>query len=120
MMSQVRRSSLQRVNPVAFLPSKLFKVKNIDDKGRVIHVGYLEVTDTDIIFTYEHYPSEVAKWPLTSIRRYGVNVDGNIFALEAGRRAPSGEGLFAFKSDDATDIRQRTDYYIHAQRRPSQ
>ena len=102
---------------VSFLPSKLFKVKNVDDKGRIIHVGYLEVTDTDVIFTYEHYPSEVTKWPLTCIRKYGVNVDGNVFALEAGRRAPTGEGLFAFRSDEASDIRQRIDYYIHAQER---
>lgn len=96
---------------VAFLPSKLFKVKNVDDKGRIIHIGYLEVTDTDVIFTYEHYPSEVTKWPLSCIRRYGINGDGSIFALEAGRRAPDGEGLYAFRTDEATEIRQRVDYY---------
>ena len=113
------RPQLQRANAgtVSFLPSKLFKVKNIDDRGRVIHVGYLEVTDTDVIFTYEHYPSEVTKWPLTCIRKYGTNLNGDVFALEAGRRAPRGEGLFAFKTNDAGDIKERIDYYINAQRR---
>ena len=99
---------------VAFLPSKLFKVKNVDDKGRIIHIGYLEITDTDIIFTYEHYPSEVTKWPLCCIRKYGINLDGDIFALEAGRRAPNGEGLYAFRTDEAFQIRQRMDYYTNA------
>jgi len=99
---------------VAFLPSKLFKVKNVDDKGRIIHIGYLEVTDTDVIFTYEHYPSEVTKWPLCCIRKYGINLDGDIFALEAGRRAPNGEGLYAFRSEEAFEIRQRMDYYTNA------
>lgn len=97
--------------PMPFLPSKLFKVKNIDDKGRIIHIGYLEVTDTDVTFTYEHYPQEVSKWPLNCIRKYGINLDGDIFALEAGRRAPGGEGLYAFRTDEAVDIRQRVDYY---------
>ena len=97
--------------PVNFLPSKLFKVKNVDDKGRIIHIGYLEVTDTDVVFTYEHYPSEVTKWPLSCIRKYGINVDGDIFALEAGRRAPDGEGLYAFRTGEAGEIRRRVDYY---------
>ena len=103
-------SSTSRVG-VSFLPSKLYKVKNVDDKGRIIHIGYLEVTDTDVIFTYEHYPTEVTKWPIKYIRRYGTNVEGDVFALEAGRRAPNGEGIYAFRSDEASEIRKRVDYY---------
>lgn len=102
------------VSSLPFLPSKLFKVKNVDDKGRIIHLGYLEITDTDVVFTYEHYPSDVSKWPLTAIRKYGVNLDGDIFALEAGRRAPTGEGLYAFRTENALEIRQRLDYYTGA------
>ena len=94
-----------------FLPSKLFKVKNVDDKGRIIHVGYLEVTDTDIIFTYEHFPTEVTRWPLTCIRRYGTNADGGTFVVETGRRAPNGEGHYAFKTHEATELTERLDYY---------
>ncbi len=109
--------SLTPPGPVAFLPSKLFKVKNVDDKGRIIHIGFLEVTDTDIMFTYEHYPTEVTKWPLACIRRYGINGEGDIFALEAGRRAPDGEGLYAFKTTEATEIRQTVDYYTSGRAR---
>ena len=97
-----------------YLPSKLFHVKNVDDKGRIIHIGYLEITDSDIIFTYEHYPNEFSKWPLGCIRKYGINLDGNIFVLETGRRAPNGEGLFAFRTDEAYEIRRRIDYYTNA------
>lgn len=97
--------------PVTFLPPKLFKVKNVDDKGRIIHVGYLEITDTDVTFTYEHYPSEVTKWPLTCIRKYGINLEGDVFAMEVGRRSPTGEGLYAFRTEESCEIRQRIDYY---------
>ena len=100
-----------------FLPSKLFKVKNIDDKGRIIHIGYLEITDTDIIFTYEHFPSEVTRWPLTCVRRYGTNADGSVFIVETGRRAPNGEGHYAFKTNEATEIVERIDFYTKSERR---
>ena len=110
-MAVVMTTQPQPAHSVPFLPSKLFKVKNVDDKGRIIHIGYLEITDTDVIFTYEHYPSEVIRFPFTCIRKYGVNVNGDLFALEAGRRAPNGEGLYAFRTEEANEIRQRMDYY---------
>ena len=93
---------------------KSFEVKNVDDKGRIIHYGSLEVNDSEIVFRYEHHPA-VSKWPLNCIRRYGVSLDGGVFALEAGRRAPDGEGLYAFKTigNQACEIRQRVDYYTH-------
>ena len=43
--------------------------------------------------------------------------NSKVFALETGRRVPSGEGLFAFKIDDAADIKERINYYINGQRR---
>ena len=93
---------------------KVFEVKNIDDKGRIIHYGSLEVNESEIVFRYEHHQS-VTRWPLTCIRRYGVSVEGNVFAFEAGRRAPDGEGMYAFKTNgtQACEIRQRVDYYTH-------
>lgn len=96
-----------------FLPPKRFKVKNVDDKGRIIHIGYLEVTEAEVTFTYEYHPTEVITWPLSCIRKYGISADSKIFALEAGRRAPSGEGLFAFKTDEARDINKRIDLYVN-------
>ncbi len=94
-----------------FIASKLFKVKNIDDKGRIIHIGSLEITDNDIIFTYEHFPSEVTRWPLTCIRRYGIGAEGGVFVVETGRRAPNGEGHYAFKTNEAEELVERLDYY---------
>lgn len=96
-------------------PSKAFKVKNIDDKGRIIHIGFLEVSEIGIIFTYEHHPNESTQWPLNCIRKYGVNPVGNLFALEVGRRAPTGEGTYAFRTDDAEEIQRTLDYYISGQ-----
>lgn len=96
-------------------PMKSFYVKNIDDKGRIIHVGQLEITDMEIIFRYEHHP-HVSRWPLKTVRQYGVNRDGDVFAFEAGRRSPEGEGLYAFRTEglEACEIRQRVDYFTHS------
>ncbi len=90
---------------------KIFKVKNIDDKGRIIHLGSLEITDSDIIFSYEHFPSEMTRWPLTCIRRYGIGEEGGVFVVETGRRAPNGQGHYAFKTDQAEELIERLDYY---------
>ena len=88
-----------------------FKVKNVDDKGRIIHVGYLDITESDISFQYEHFPSEKMEWPLSCIRKYGSNNKGTLFILEAGRRAPNGEGMYAFRTKEADDIRKRLDRF---------
>ena len=94
--------------------AKTFEVKNVDDKGRIIHYGSLEVNESEIVFRYEHHQS-VSRWPFTCIRRYGVGLEGDVFAFEAGRRAPDGEGMYAFKtvSTQACEIRQRIDYFTH-------
>ena len=101
--------------PTPSYPVKIFKVKNLDDKGRIIHVGTIEVNSTGIIFRYEHHPETVSHWPLNCIRRYGISLEGDVFAFEAGRKAPDGEGMYAFRSTgtQACEIRQRLDYYTH-------
>ncbi len=93
---------------------KTFEVKNVDDKGRIIHYGTLEVNDSEIVFKYEHHKA-VSRWPLSCIRRYGIGLGGDVFAFEAGRRAPDGEGMYAFKTigTQACEIRQRVDYFTH-------
>lgn len=91
--------------------SHKFKVKNVDDKGRIIHVGYLDITETSISFQYEHFPSEKMEWPLSCIRKYGSNSKGTLFILEAGRRAPNGEGMYAFRTKEADNIRKRLDRF---------
>ena len=98
------------------LPPKRFKVKNIDDRDRIIQLGYLEVTETEVTFTYEYHPTEVIYWPMSCIRKYGISTDSKVFALEAGRRSPSGEGLYAFKTDEAREISKRIDFYVNSSR----
>ena len=91
--------------------SKIFKVKNVDDKGRIISIGFLEVTSTHIIFQYQHYSTKAIKWPLTCIRKFGTNNGGNLFIFEAGRRAPEGEGMYAFRTKKADNIRKLLNDY---------
>lgn len=93
------------------LNSKIFKVKNVDNKGRIINMGFLEVTSTHIIFQYQHYSTRAIKWPLTCIRKFGVNNGGNLFMFEAGRRAPEGEGMYAFRTKKADRIRKLLNEY---------
>lgn len=97
--------------PDAVMGSKLYKVRNVDDKGRIIHVGYMEVSEFGVSFTYEHYPAETTKWPLNCIRRYGVNPADGVLALEVGRRSCTGEGTYAFRSEDAEEISRKIDYF---------
>ena len=91
--------------------SKQYKVRNVDDKGRIIHVGYLEVSELGLTFTYEHYPSEATHWPFTCIRRYGVNAPDGVFAVEVGRRSVTGEGRYAFRTADADEICTTMDHF---------
>ena len=90
---------------------KLYKVKNVDDKGRIIHIGFLDITESNISFQYEHYPAEKLQWPLSCIRKYGSNSKGTLFIIEAGRRAPQGEGMYAFRTKRADEIRKRLDNF---------
>ena len=91
--------------------SKQYRVKNVDVKGRIIHVGFLEVSEIGVTFRFEHYPAEAIHWPLTCIRRYGVNAVTGVLALEVGRRAPTGEGHYGFRADEADEICTVLDHF---------
>lgn len=104
------RTGPRQQSPVGRMASKQYRVKNVDMKGRIIHVGYLEVSELGVTFSYEHYPAEITHWPLTCIRKYGVNPSDGVFALEVGRHAATGEGLYAFRADDAEDICSSLDH----------
>ena len=94
--------------------SKQYRVRNVDAKGRIIHVGYLEVGEDGVMFRFEHYPAEAIRWPLTCIRRYGVNAVTGVLALEVGRRAPTGEGHFGFRAEEADEICTLLDHYTNS------
>jgi fibroblast growth factor receptor substrate 2 len=76
-----------------------FHVKNLDDENRVVGEGELEVTDTHLVL---YSKSQPIKWPLKYLRRYGY--DDNLFSFEAGRRCPTGEGIYAFSTRNAEAI----------------
>lgn len=65
---------------------------NVDDAGRRLCPGQLEVGDSDLIL-YQRGKSPV-RWPLRSLRRYGF--DAELFSFECGRRCPTGPGIYAF------------------------
>jgi hypothetical protein len=97
----------------AISSSKTFYVRNIDDRGRIIHFGYLEISEEGLTFSYEHYQTTI-HWPFNCIRRYGANSEGTVFVIEAGRSSPDGEGLYAFKTENGqacAEMRQRMDYF---------
>lgn len=114
-MANLPVSTTSKFSPGPSTPST-FQVKNIDDKGRIIHVGYLDINPSELVFRYEHHPEHEARWPLSCVRKYGISLEGDVFAFEVGRRAPDGEGTFAFRTEGvkACEIRQRVDYFTQS------
>ncbi|CAH1104177.1 unnamed protein product [Psylliodes chrysocephalus] len=75
----------------------IFQVTNVNDQGRRIKSGKLQVTDTDLVF-YQR-GKKPTKWPLRALRKYGFDME--IFSFECGRRCPTGHGIYAFKCKKA-------------------
>ncbi|XP_006823990.1 fibroblast growth factor receptor substrate 2-like [Saccoglossus kowalevskii] len=82
-----------------FNPS-MFKVKNVDDDGRELGSGTIEVGLADLIL-YQKGKDPV-RWPLRCLRRYGF--DAELFSFESGRRCPTGPGIYAFKCKRAEQL----------------
>lgn len=70
----------------------IFQVTNVDDGGRPISPGQLEVTETELVF-YQRGKGPT-RWPLRCLRKYGFDIE--IFSFECGRRCPTGHGIYAF------------------------
>ncbi|XP_034229973.1 uncharacterized protein LOC117638909 [Thrips palmi] len=90
-------SSKRNINS---LHPNIYEVVNVDDDGNKISDGLLEVTDTELIHRQKNKPAIV--WPLKSLRRYGA--DSQLFSFESGRRAPTGEGIYAFRCQRAEEL----------------
>jgi len=71
----------------------MFAVNNVDNMGTKLSSGQLEITDTDLIL-YQKGKQPV-KWPLKYLKRYGF--EAGLFSFEAGRKTPTGPGVYAFK-----------------------
>jgi len=78
----------------------IFTVLNVDDMGRQISPGKLEVSETDLVLYVRGKPP--LTWPLRCLRRYGF--DNDLFSFESGRRCPTGAGIFAFRCDRAQSL----------------
>ena len=80
--------------------ANVFAVLNVDELGRHLQPGKLEVTETDLVL----YVSgrQAMLWPLRCLRRYGYDED--LFSFESGRRCPSGPGIYAFKCHRAESL----------------
>ncbi|CAL8106659.1 unnamed protein product [Calicophoron daubneyi] len=51
-------------------------------------------------------------WPLFTLRRFGF-YGSSLFKLEAGRRAPRGEGHYLFRIKALREFRQYFEHYVH-------
>ncbi len=82
-------------------PYEEFNVTNINDQHRLVHSGVMYVTDSDLVYI-DKKSHEKWEWPLKFLRRYGC--EGYVFSFEAGRKCPSGEGLYAFNCKRANAL----------------
>lgn len=85
-------------------PYPHFTVTNINDQHRLVHSGIMFVTETHLIYI-DKKSHEKWEWPLKFLRRYGC--EGFVFSFEAGRKCPSGEGLYAFNCKKANALFNR-------------
>ncbi|XP_023013332.1 uncharacterized protein [Leptinotarsa decemlineata] len=86
----------------------IFQVTNVNDLGRPISPGKLQVTETELVF-YQR-GKKPTKWPLRSLRKYGF--DTEVFSFECGRRCPTGHGIYAFKCKKAEQLFNIVQHHI--------
>ncbi len=69
-------------------------------QGNATFEGHIKVTETSL----ELFRRGVApiRWPFKSLRRYGG--DEEQFTFEAGRRCPTGPGVYAFRCSRAPQL----------------
>jgi len=75
----------------------IFKVDNINSYGRKHASAKIQVSNDSLCIRQKHRQS--LHIPLETIKRYGL--DGSIFILECGRRAPLGQARYAFRCKQA-------------------
>lgn len=71
---------------------------------------HLFIADTEIRLVSAQDGSQIVAWPFTCLRRY-MSSQGK-FSLEAGRRAPTGEGKFVFITSQHEEIYKVLDNVI--------
>jgi hypothetical protein len=87
----------------------IFKVDNINSHGRKHSTAKIQITNDDLCIRQKHRHS--MHIPLDTIKRYGL--DGSIFILECGRRAPLGQARYAFRCKHARRLTECLDQRIN-------
>ncbi|KAM7354537.1 uncharacterized protein ACRADG_006178 [Cochliomyia hominivorax] len=72
--------------------------------------GFLEINPQELIFLASE--QEPVTWALQHLRRYGLN--GNIISFEAGRRCPTGPGIYTFRCCNAGQFYIKFQRYINS------
>lgn len=86
----------------------IFKVDNINSYGRKHSSAKIQISSENLCIHQKHRQSLFI--PLDTIKRYGL--DGSIFILECGRRAPLGQARYAFRCKQARDLVECLDQRI--------
>jgi hypothetical protein len=77
-------------------------------QGRSTFQGHIKVSETTLeLFRRGIDPIQ---WPLKSLRRYGSDTEQ--FTFEAGRRCPTGPGVYAFKCSRAQQLFNLVQNYV--------
>nr|XP_002130339.1 docking protein 5 [Ciona intestinalis] len=73
---------------------------------------FLYVSTEEVELLDKQTKKSVIKWPLYQLRKYGR--DKQEFSLEAGRRCPSGQGMFTFTTDQYNSIFREVENNVKA------
>lgn len=100
-MGNKNSSSISNVdvadNNIPLTNDDIFKVDNINSYGRKHASAKIKISYDDLCIRQKRRQS--LHIPLETIKRYGI--DGSIFILECGRRAPMGPARYAFRCKQA-------------------
>ena len=89
---------------------EVFKVDNINFQGRKHASARIQISNDSLCIEQKHRQS--LHIPLEAIKRYGL--DGSMFILECGRRAPLGQARYAFRCKQAHRLVSSLDQRIAA------
>ncbi|XP_075687456.1 fibroblast growth factor receptor substrate 2-like [Rhinoderma darwinii] len=77
-----------------------FRVINVNDNGKNVCPGIMELTETCLIFHIKR--GGFVKWPYISLIKYGY--DSDLFSFVCGRICQTGEGIFGFRCNRAEEL----------------
>lgn len=83
-------------------------MENVDELGNSLSSGQLEVNEKELVLYQGGKPP--VRWPLKSLRRYGY--DKEYFSFEAGRRCPTGSGVYGFNCRRAEKLFNFVQAYV--------